>query len=147
MFLPDDARLLGVIETQQQYLKMEMPKNSYGIAREVSYLKKELSPKFHSVAINPYYPPIGTMKFETAEEALLRKIVDYVQANPFVSSNRLDEISGKKRDPFKSSKSAVRQACDRLLSDRVLILQKPTPAERNRYKIPSQTKEGLLCVD
>ena len=148
VFLPDDdARLLGDIETQQQYLKMEMPKNSYGIAREVSYLKKELSPKFHTVAIKPYYPPIGTMKFETAEEVLSRKIVDYVNTHPFISKNKLDEISGKKRDPFRASKSAVRQACDNLLSDRALILKKPTPSERNRYKIPSQTKEGLLCVD
>ena len=143
----DDAASMGLEATKQQYRKLEMPKNSYGIAGETSYLKTELSIKFNTVSMQPYIPPTGSMVFESKEDALRRKLRDYIREHPFISKKQLDDISGKLKPPFKASKADVRRACQELIETGLVKYRVPSKLERNSHKIPSQSKKVFVCDD
>ena len=143
----DDAARMGLEATKQQYRKLEMPKNSYGIAGETSYLKTELSIKFNTVSMQPYIPPTGSMVFESKEDALRRKVRDYIREHPFISKKQLDDISGKLKPPFKASKADVRRACQELIETGLVKYRVPSKLERNSHKIPSQSKKVFVCDD
>ena len=148
IFMPDDdATRLGLETTQQQYRKLGMPKNSYGPQGETSYLKTELSIKFHTVSITPYFPPAGSIAFESKEDALRRKVRDYIRENLFISKMQLDDISGKLKPPFKASKADVRRACEELIDCGSIKHREPTVSERNSNKLPAQSKKVFVCND
>ena len=143
----DDAARMGLEATKQQYRKLEMPKNSYGIAGETSYVKTELSIKFNTVSMQPYIPPTGSMVFESKEDALRRKVRDYISEHPFVSKKQLDDMSGKLKPPFKASKANVRRACQELIDSGSIKYRDPTVLERNSRNLPAQSKKVFVCDD
>lgn len=143
----DDAARMGLEATQQQYRKVEMPKNSYGIAGETSYLKTELSIKFNTISIKPYIPPIGSMAFESNEDALRRKVRDYIHEHPYISKKQIDDIAGKLKPPFKASKADVRRACKELIEAGSVKYREPTTLERNSQNIPAQSIKVFICDD
>ena len=143
----DDAARMGLEAIKQQYRKLEMPKNSYGIAGETSYVKTELSIKFNTVSMQPYIPPTGSMVFESKEDALRRKVRDYISEHPFVSKKQLDDMSGKLKPPFKASKANVRRACQELIDSGSIKYRDPTVLERNSRNLPAQSKKVFVCDD
>lgn len=140
----DDAARMGLEATKQQYRKLEMPKNSYGIAGETSYLKTELSIKFNTVSMQPYIPPIGSLAFESKEEALRRKVQEYIHEHPCISKKQLDDISGKLKPPFNASKADVRKAYQELIETGSVKYREPSKLERNSHNIPSQSKKVFV---
>lgn len=143
----DDAARMSLEATKQQYRKLEMPKNSYGIAGETSYLKTELSIKFNTVSIKPYIPPIGSMAFESKEDALRRKVRDYIHEHPYISKKQIDDVAGKLKPPFKASKADVRRACKELIEAGSVKYREPTVLERNSHNIPAQSIKVFICDD
>ena len=143
----DDAARMGLEATQKQYRKVEMPKNSYGIAGETSYLKTELSIKFNTISIKPYIPPIGSMAFESNEDALRRKVRDYIHEHPYISKKQIDDVSGKRKLTFKASKADVRRACEELIEAGSIKYREPTVLERNSHNIPTQSIKVYICDD
>lgn len=143
----DDAVRLNLVGFEQQYRKLEISKNSYGTAGETSYLKTELSTKFNTVSIKPYIPPIGSMAFESKEEALRRKVRDYIKEHPYISKKQLDDVSGKRKAPFRASKADVRRACDELIDAGLVEHRAPKAVERNLHKISVQSRKVLVCVE
>lgn len=143
----DDAARMGLEATQYQYRKVEMPKNSYGIAGETNYLKTELSIKFNTISIKPYIPPIGSMAFESKEDAVRRKVRDYIHEHPYISKKQIDDIAGKLNPPFKASKADVRRACKELIEAGSVKYRKPTTLERNSQNIPAQSIKVFICDD
>lgn len=143
----DDAARMGLEAIKQQYRKLEMPKNSYGIAGETSYVKTELSIKFNTVSMQPYIPPTGSMVFESKEDALRRKVRDYISEHPFISKKQLDDVSGKLKPPFKASKANVRRACQELIDSGSIKYRDPTVLERNSRNLTAQSKKVFVCDD
>ena len=143
----DDAARMGLEATKQQYRKLEMPKNSYGIAGDISYMKTELSTRFNTVSITPYIPPTGSMAFESKEEVLRHKVREYIYEHPCTSKKQLDDISGKTKPPFRASKADVRRAWEELIDSGSIIYREPTVAERNSHNLPAQSKMVFVCDD
>lgn len=143
--LPDeDALKLGLQEHKSNYLKMEMPKNSYGTSREVSYLRKVYSEKFDTVSIEPLSIPFGSVFIETRQQSLQRKLCEYVKAHPYISKNELDKLAGKNKKPFNASKNELRKILRELIDLGAIKLHKPTKCERKKHAIPFQSTEVLI---
>jgi RecA-family ATPase len=142
----DDAKRLGLEDNRKDYIKLEMPKNSYGMAGESGYLKKEIIPHFHTVAVKPYEPPVGTLIIPLGKDNLQQKVYEHIHTNPCLSKNKLENMSGKKGQ-FKASKENIRAALKSLIEDGTVKLMKPTKAQLDKYDISHQTKKVLICSD
>ena len=140
----EDAKRLELEDVRKDYIKLEMPKNSYGIAGETGYLKKEIIPHFHTVAVGPYEPHAGTLSIPSGKDSLQQKVHEHIRTNPGLSKNRLERMSGKKGQ-LKASKENIRSALTSLIEDGAVKLVKPTQAQRDKYDISHQTTKVLIC--
>ena len=140
----EDAKRLELEDVRKNYIKLEMPKNSYGIAGETGYLKKEIVPHFHTVAVGPYEPHAGTLSIPSGKDSLQQKVHEHIRTNPGLSKNRLERMSGKKGQ-LKASKESIRTALTSLIEDGAVKLVKPTQAQRDKYDISHQTTKVLIC--
>lgn len=142
--LPEtDASKLGLESERASFIKLEMPKNSYGKNGEIGYMRKEIVHQFHAIAVRPYEHPIGAFLIASRKEILEQKLIEYLRENPAKSKNDFDQMSGKK-GRFKASKSEIRKALANLIEEEGICLVKPTKNQRLDFKIPHQTKEVLL---
>ena len=145
--LPDeDAKKFGLEANRKDYIKLEMPKNSYGKAGEHCYLRKNVVPDFHTVAVIPFEAGKGSIYIDSPEERLRQKVHEYIRDTPCISKNKLEGMSGKK-GTFKASKADVRKTLESLIADGAVTLIKPSKAQRDKYVIPSQATEVLVCHD
>lgn len=145
--MPDsDAKRWGLEATCDQYIKVQMPKNSYGPANQIAYLKKEFVPDFHTVKIVPWQPPSGGSLFISAEDRLSEAILTAVKGKPGTTRNQIDRLAGKK-NTLKASKERVRMAVDRLVSEGVLEEVVPTAEQRKSLGLHQQVRKILRIVD
>jgi RecA-family ATPase len=145
--MPDsDAKRWGLEATCDQYIKVQMPKNSYGPANQIAYLKKEYVPDFHTVKIVPWQPPTGTSLFVSAEDRLSEAIMTAIKGKPGVTRNQIDQMSGEK-NTLKASKDKVRRAIERLLSKGVLEEVVPTEEQRKSLGMRQQARKFLRIAD
>ena len=140
----EDAKRLGLEGNRKEYIKLEMPKNSYGIAGEIGYLKKEVISCFHTVAVKPYEPPTHALSIPSGKDSLQQKLYEHIRSNPGLSKNRLERMSGK-NGQLKASKGNIRAALTSLIEDGAVKLAKPTEAQRGKYDISHQTRKILTC--
>lgn len=144
--LPDDeADKFGLKETKSEYLKLMMPKNSYGPPSESAYLHKVYVPLFHTVTVESYFPTQGR-SFVPAAERLKDLICDYVQKNPGVSKNQLEGLAGES-GIFNASRQKVRAGIAAAESEGRITLVTPTPESRRKLKIPHQAKQGYFSAE
>lgn len=134
----EDAQRFGV-DDPTKFLMLGMPKNSYGPARQRSYLQKVYVPDFHTVSIEPYAPVPG-IAMRTPSERLKDALTEYVKTHPGTTANALDGISGKRRQ-FKATKDEVRCAARQLVDDGVLVLKTLSKEERDALRLPHQVKQ------
>ena len=140
----EDAKRLELEDVRKDYIKLEMPKNSYGIAGESGYLKKEIIPHFHTIAVGPYEPHAGTLSIPSGKDNLQQKVHEHIRTNPGLSKNKLERMSGKKGQ-LKASKENIRTALTSLIENGAVKLVKPTQAQRDKYGISHQTTTVLIC--
>ena len=103
-------------------------------------------PNFHTVAVIPFEAGKGSIYIDSPEERLRQKVHKYIRDTPCISKNKLEGMSGKK-GIFKASKADVRKALESLIADGAVTLIKPSKAQRDKYVIPSQATEVLVCLD
>lgn len=128
-------------------IKLAQPKNSYGPAGEVCYLKKEYVPAFHTMRVQPLpTPQLALSSFSSATERLHKALLNDIAEHPGTTRNRLDAVSGK-TGRFKASKAEVRRAVEDLIDDGVLRLRPVTKEEKEALRLPQQTREILELVD
>lgn len=145
--MPDsDAKRWGLEATCDQYIKVQMPKNSYGPANQIAYLKKEFVPDFHTVKIVPWQPPSGGSLFISAEDRLSEAILTAVKGKPGTTRNQIDCLAGKK-NTLKASKEKVRMAVERLVYEGVLEEVVPTAEQRKSLGLHQQVRKILRIVD
>lgn len=146
--MPDnDAKRWGLEATREHYIKVQMPKNSYGPANQVAYLKKEFVPDFHTVKIVPWQPPTGTSLLVSAEDRLAGAIMTAIKNKPGTTRNQIERLSGAK-NTLKASKDKVRGAIERLVSEGVLEEFVPTEEQLKSLGLSQQVRKILrIAVD
>jgi hypothetical protein len=141
--LPDDDAKEHALDPSQ-FLRMEMPKNSYGPSRQRGYLQKVHVPAFHTMTVEPYSPPFSP-PIRTASERLKDVLADFVRDNLGTTQNKLDNLSGK-AGRFGTTKQHVREAMKELLAERRVVL-KPVTKEDRELGLPHQAKQVYQHVD
>lgn len=137
---PEDARKFGLEDKRKEYVRLSLGKNSYGASGNVLWLKKVVSPKYHTVVLKPVHlsPPIPVTEMERIKTAILETIIN----TPNITRNQLDKLSGTK-GRFKCSKAKTRQALEGLISEGRVIVVKIDAKEREMLGLPKQTNEVL----
>lgn len=145
--LPEsDAKRMG-IEDRANYIKIAMPKNSYGPPREASYLMKEYIPAFHTVRVVPYIDaPRAFFSLTPKGGRLKEKIREYVVDHPGTTKNKLDGLSGKE-GRMSASKADVRRALEELIDDGEIDVRALTAEDKKVLGVSQQAKEGLFVPD
>lgn len=142
---PEDAKQFGLQGIADQYIRIEMPKNSYGPGGEVGYLMKQHVPKFHTVTAVPYIPPTQTVRSGMASGARLpAAICQYIQQNVGTTASKLDAQSGE-RGRFKASRKQVRAALADLISGGTVEERAIDKGERDRLGLKPQIR-AILTV-
>lgn len=146
--MPDeDAKLYGLEQTRGDYMRLAIPKNSYGPRDAGMWLRRVYSPSYHTVTIEPVNlaPPIS-MPRKSASDALCDKVVEYLKRHPMTTSNQLDTASGLD-GCFKVSKEKVRAARSALVDSGRVILREVTPEERKAHNLGQQVKHVYEAVE
>ena len=141
-----DAKRWGLEATSDQYIKVQMPKNSYGPANQIAYLKKDFVPDFHTVKIVPWQPPTAGSLFVSAEERLSQAILKEIEGKRGPTRNQIERLAGTK-NTLKASKDKVRQALERLLSEGILNEVVPTAEQRKSLGLSQQVRKILQVVE
>jgi hypothetical protein len=144
---PEDAKQFGLQGIAGQYIRIEMPKNSYGPGGEVGYLVKQDVPKFHTVGVVPYIPPTQTVGNGMAFGARLpAAICQYIQQNVGTTASKLDAQSGE-RGRFKASRKQVRAALADLISGGTVKESTIDKGERDRLGLKPQVRTMLTVKE
>lgn len=145
--LPEsEAKRFSLEADRESYIKVQMPKNSYGPANQISYLRKEFAPDFHTVKVEPWFPPLGGTLFLSSEQRLSEEIMKVIKEKPGTTRNQLECLSGK-TNRLKVSKEKVRRAIQQLLSDEVLEEVVPTAEQRKSLGLKQQARKILQIVE
>lgn len=141
-----DAKRWGLEATSDQYIKVQMPKNSYGPANQTDFLKKEFAPDFNTVKIVPWQPPTAGTLFVSAEERLSQAILTEIEKKPGMTRNQIEMLAGK-QNTLRASKEKVRQAVERPLSEGVLEEVVPSAEQRKALGLSQQVRKILQVAD
>jgi RecA-family ATPase len=144
---PDDAKRFGLEAVAREYIRIEMPKNSYGPPGEIGYLAKHYVPKFHTVSVVPYNPPAfvgGSVMPHGAR--LPNAISQYIRDNVWTTANKLDQLAGVK-GKFKASRNQVRVALADLIAGGTIEEKAIDKGERERLGISQQVRKILTVKE
>lgn len=143
MMPPEDARKYGLEDTRKEYVRLSLAKNSYGASDNVLWLKKVVSPKYHTVVLEPVKLSklIPVAKLSELEKISLH-ICTYLAKHPNVTRNQLDKLSGIKGS-LKASKAKVRESLDGLIATGRVKVYKVSESERSSLGLAKQVKEIL----
>jgi hypothetical protein len=141
-----EAQKLGITE-RQQYARLEIPKNSYGPSGGGVWLKKNHSPLYHTVVVEPVQLTKPMPKpIRASNERLLDLIIERVKSDPWITRNRIEGFAGMD-GPFRASKTKVRDALKIGIESGLLGIRSLTPEERKENGLSRQVKEVLyVCM-
>ncbi|WP_213685306.1 AAA family ATPase [Roseicyclus sp.] len=142
-----DAKAFGLEAVRTNYIRLEMPKNSYGPGGEVAYLAKHYVPAFHTVTVVPFDPPVVNAGAAlTKDERLQRAIVEHVRRHPNTTASSLDKLAGPSGS-LKASRKQVRDAVQELTDMGVLKEIDVTKEYRKRYGLMPQVREVYIVKE
>jgi RecA-family ATPase len=142
-----DGKAFGLEAVRKDYIRLEMPKNSYGRGGEVAYLKKHYVPAFHTVTVVPFDPPaVETGEVLSKKDRLWRAIVEHVRDNPSATANSLDKLAGPK-GVFKASRKEVRETIRDLLVHEVLVERDVSRDYRTRHGLKPQVRKVYMVKE
>lgn len=147
MMPPEDARKYGLEDTRKEYVRLSLAKNSYGASDNVLWLKKVVSPKYHTVVLEPVKLSklIPVAKLSELEKIGIQ-ICNHLAKHPYTTKNQLDKISGIK-GPLKASKAKVRESLDGLIAIGQVKTHKVSESERSNLGLAKQVKEVLRLTE
>ena len=140
--MPDnDAKKYGMELIKREYMRLEVPKNSYGPAGVGTYLAKVHVPNFHTITVEPFTPsPPVSGKVLTRQDKLKQKLFEHITNNTGVTKNQLDGLAGM-NGKFKASKKTIDNAMKELSSDLLVELRNVSSKERKTLKLSRQVKQ------
>lgn len=139
----EEAKKYGITEDQRQYARLEVPKNSYGPSDGGIWLRKNHSPDYHTVVVEPVTLAIAsTHPVRSTNERMLEDVIAHLKTNHWITRNHLDGLSGKD-GKFKTSKSNLRSVVAAGIDSGQIIVHTVTAEDRDKYKLAKQVKEVL----
>lgn len=142
-----DAKTFGLEAVRKDYIRLEMPKNSYGRGGEVAYLAKHYMPAFHTVTVVPFDPPsVSAGTALTKDERLQKAIIEHVRRNPSATGNALDKLAGPSGS-LKASRKEVREAIQALKDIGVLEEIDATREYRQRHGLKPQVRKVYIVKE
>ena len=140
--MPDnDAKKNGMELIKREYMRVEVPKNSYGPDGVGTYLAKVHVPNFHTITVVPFTPsPPVSGKVLTRQDKLKQKLFEHITNNTGVTKNQLDGLAGM-NGQFKASKKTIDNAMKELSSDLLVELRNVSSKERKTLKLSRQVKQ------
>jgi hypothetical protein len=140
------AEKLGLKETKKEYAWLGIAKNSYGGSSEGLWLRKVISPHYHTVVMQPVILTAPVAPERLSEFAKISKrLIDYIARHPNSTRNTMDGLSGKDGE-FKASKAKVRDCLKALIDSGEVEVTPVTNQMRKGHSIPKQVKE-ILCIN
>ena len=138
-----EAKYYGLSDDDRKnHVCMQVVKANYGPSGGSWWFKKEVIPDWHAIELVPVFL---LPKGQAATQSVLdRKIIDIVKVSPgqLTARSLRDRYSGTSGQ-LGVSEQKVRDALRRLVMAGSLILRPPTKAERDRYRLSSNTREVL----
>jgi hypothetical protein len=142
-----DAEKFGLEAVRKDYIRLEMPKNSYGRGGEVAYLAKHFVPAFHTVTVVPFDPPaVSTGAALTKDERLQKAIVEHIRGNPRATGNSLDKLAGPSGS-LKATRKEVREAVQALKGMGVLEEIDATKEYKARHALKPQVRTVYIVKE
>ena len=136
-----DAKTYGLEQVKSNYIRIEMPKNSYGPGGEHGFLCKHYVEKFHTVSILPFEPAaVATSPLMTKSERLQRDLVEHIRSNTGATKASLDAEAGKS-GVFKATRKEIRGALYELGESGQIKIINVTRADRARLGLKPQIKQ------
>ena len=137
---PEDAKQFGLQAVARDFIRMEMPKNSYGPGGEIGYLAKHHVAKFHTVAVSPYFPLVQAPSSAMPPGARLQAAVcQYIRENIGTTASKLDQQAGVK-GKLKASRVQIRATLVDLLAQGILEEKAVNKDERTRLRLKPQVR-------
>ncbi len=142
-----DAENFGLEAVRNNYIRLEMPKNSYGPGGEVAYLAKHYMPAFHTVTVVPFDPPaVSAGAALTKDQRIQKAIVEHVCGTPSATGNSLDKLAGPSGS-LKASRKEVRDAVKALTDMGVLEEIDVTKEYRQRNGLRPQVRKVYIVKE
>lgn len=142
-----DAEKFGLEAVSKDYIRLEMPKNSYGPGGEVAYLAKHYVPAYHTVTVVPFDPPaVSTGAALTKDARLQNAIAEHVRRNPSATGNSLDKLAGPSGS-LKASRKEVREAVQALKAMGVLEEIEATKEYKQRNGLKPQVRKVYIVKE
>ena len=142
-----DAEKFGLEAVSKDYIRLEMPKNSYGPGGEVAYLAKHYVPAYHTVTVVPFDPPaVSTGAALTKDARLQNAIAEHVRRNPSATGNSLDKLAGPSGS-LKASRKEVREAVQALKTMGVLEEIEATKEYKQRNGLKPQVRKVYIVKE
>lgn len=137
------AEKFGLKETRKEYAWLGIAKNSYGGSSEGLWLKKVISPHYHTVVMEPVKltPPVSPERLSEFEK-ISKRLLNYIAKHPNSTRNTMDGLSGQDGE-FKASKAKVRDCLRALIDKGEVEVIEVTHEIRKTHSIPKQVKEIL----
>ena len=137
----DDVEQYGLEHVRQNYMRIGVPKNSYGPAGVGAYLAKVHVPDFHTITVEPFTPRIPVSgAVQTRQDKLKQKLFEHITNSIGVTKNQLDGLAGMDGQ-FNASRKSIHEAMKELSSDLLVELRNITRKERKKLKLPRQVKQ------
>ena len=146
--MPDaDAKKYGLEHIKHNYMRLEVPKNSYGPAGVGVYLAKVHVPDFHTITVESFTPqqPVSG-KMQTRHERLKQDLLDHITKTVGATPNGLDGLAGM-TGQFKASKETIRNAMKELVGDGATRLRYTSKEERKALSLSRQVKQVYEVVE
>jgi RecA-family ATPase len=144
---PDDAKRFGLEAVAREYIRIEMPKNSYGPPGEIGYLAKHYVPKFHTVSVVPYNPLAFVGGSVMSHGARLQTaICQHIRENLGATASKLDEQAGEK-GRLKATRKEVRVALADLIACGTVEEKAIDKGERARLGLSQQVRKILTVKE
>jgi hypothetical protein len=144
---PEDAKQFGLERVARDYIRLEMPKNSYGPGGEVGYLAKHHVAKFHTVAVVPYCPPAQSAGGAIPPGVRLQAtICQYIRDHFGTTASKLEQRQVAK-EKLKASRQQVRATLADLLAQGIVEERPVGKEERARWGLKPQVRSILTVKE
>ncbi len=140
---PDEAIKYGLEGMHKDYVRLEVPKNSYGPSEGGVWLKKVYVPSYHTIVMEPVVltlPVKGPMK--STHERVQAAIVEHVKKDLWTTRNKLDLLAGLDGQ-FKVSKAVLREVLAASLGCGLLVMHPISAQDRTNNELNKQVTEVL----
>lgn len=143
---PQDAKLFGLEPMARDYIRLEMPKNSYGPGGEIGYLQKHYVGKFHTVAVVPYCPPTQSLGSTSPGTRLASAICQYIRDHYGTTASKLDQPQVAQK-VLKASRHKVRAALAELRAEGIIEEMIISKEDRARLGLKPQVRTILVVKE